>query len=205
MRRRTVLSRSVPLIIGLFAVVLWCVWAWYVGHRFPDGTKIPEEVQQAAAVRGQFGDMFGGINALFTALILAGAIYTVWLQQKEIESIQQQQEVSKQENARTALLLAYSALVNAKSSSMQSRYQFMKDIQPHLQKLDPKDERSGALGFMLFAHGEKVGKALTDLESLSEELTALIEAIRDKSEDPQRSAPDDQEPGTGFQYDPPLS
>jgi hypothetical protein len=34
---------------------------------------------------GQFGDMFGVINALFTGLALAGAIYTILLQRHELE------------------------------------------------------------------------------------------------------------------------
>lgn len=34
---------------------------------------------------GQFGDMFGGINALFTGLALAGVIYTILLQRHDLE------------------------------------------------------------------------------------------------------------------------
>lgn len=36
------------------------------------------------AERGQFGDMFGGLNALFTALAFAALIYTVLLQRDEL-------------------------------------------------------------------------------------------------------------------------
>ncbi|MEO0443974.1 MAG: hypothetical protein AAFZ92_09590 [Pseudomonadota bacterium] len=34
------------------------------------------------------GEMFGGINALFSGLALAGIIYTNWLQSKEIKENQ---------------------------------------------------------------------------------------------------------------------
>jgi Putative phage abortive infection protein len=34
--------------------------------------------------RGTFGDMFGGVNALFSGLALAGIIYTIFLQKKEL-------------------------------------------------------------------------------------------------------------------------
>jgi hypothetical protein len=34
--------------------------------------------------RGQFGDLFGGINALFTAFAFGGLIYTAFLQRKEL-------------------------------------------------------------------------------------------------------------------------
>jgi hypothetical protein len=36
-------------------------------------------------VRGQFGDIFGGVNALFTGLAFAGIIYTILLQRHELE------------------------------------------------------------------------------------------------------------------------
>lgn len=35
--------------------------------------------------RGQFGDMFGAVNSLFSGLALAGVVYTVLLQQEEIK------------------------------------------------------------------------------------------------------------------------
>lgn len=34
--------------------------------------------------RGTFGDMFGGVNALFSGLALAGIIFTIFLQKKEL-------------------------------------------------------------------------------------------------------------------------
>jgi hypothetical protein len=37
------------------------------------------------AGRGQFGDLFGGVNALFTGLAFAGVIYTILLQSNELE------------------------------------------------------------------------------------------------------------------------
>jgi len=36
------------------------------------------------AERGQFGDLFGSINALFSGLALAGIIYTIYLQKQEL-------------------------------------------------------------------------------------------------------------------------
>ncbi len=36
------------------------------------------------ADRGTFGDMFGAVNALFSGLALAGVIYTIFLQSKEL-------------------------------------------------------------------------------------------------------------------------
>ncbi len=49
--------------------------------------------------RGQFGDMFGSINALFSALAFAVLIYTMWLQRAEL-ALQRQELVQTREQLR---------------------------------------------------------------------------------------------------------
>ncbi|MBN1278897.1 MAG: hypothetical protein JW989_03835 [Chlorobiaceae bacterium] len=159
-------------------VMLWVGWGWYVVNRFPIGTELSPGVQQALAARGQFGDMFGGINALFTALILAGAIYTVWLQQKELSAMLRQQDESKKESDRIALLTAYTALINAKSTQWEASYKLCKEIQPAMQKADPSTEQAGTLFMMLQAQGAFMSKALKDIDKLSEDLESLVKTIR---------------------------
>lgn len=56
------------------------VIALYAGYWF----AVYREINDMSA-RGQFGDMFGGINALFTALAFAGLIFTAALQRRELE------------------------------------------------------------------------------------------------------------------------
>lgn len=178
MSKRTIVSFSLPISIILIAVVLWVGWGWYVVNRFPIGTKLAPDVQQAFAARGQFGDMFGGINALFTALILAGAIYTVWLQQKELAAMLSQQDESKKESDRIALLTAYTALINAKSTQWEAGYKLCKEIQPAMQKADPTTEQAGTLFMMLQAQTAYMSKAMKDIDKLSEDLGSLVKAIR---------------------------
>jgi hypothetical protein len=69
--------------------------------------------------RGQFGDIFGGVNAFFTGLAFAGVIYTIFLQRKELElqrvelrrsADAQSEQVERLEEA--AELSAISTLVN---------------------------------------------------------------------------------------------
>jgi hypothetical protein len=83
--------------------------------------------------RGQFGDMFGGINALFTGLAFAGVIYTIVLQRRELElqredlsmtrvelhtsAEAQKDQVSQLEQA--ARLSALTALLNVYSTDLQ--------------------------------------------------------------------------------------
>ncbi len=66
--------------------------------------------------RGTFGDMFGGVNALFAGLAFAALIITLWMQWDQIQSQEQDSNVQKQyiQNALEAL----SASAEAQNSSM---------------------------------------------------------------------------------------
>lgn len=60
--------------IGVFAAfALWLACLFIVPMTF----GWPEEA-------GQFGDMFGAVNALFTAFTTAGLIYTIWIQRTAV-------------------------------------------------------------------------------------------------------------------------
>lgn len=69
------------VLVGLciFAGLLWGA-NWFFVVRYVDGPS----------AQGQFGDMFGAVNALFTALAFAGLIYTVLLQRDQL-ALQQQE------------------------------------------------------------------------------------------------------------------
>jgi hypothetical protein len=47
--------------------------------------------------RGQFGDMFGVINSLFSGLAFAGIIYTILLQREELKAQREELKLTKQE------------------------------------------------------------------------------------------------------------
>lgn len=53
-------------------------------------------------VRGQVGDMFGGVNALFSGLALAGVVTAVTLQSKELQLQRQELELTRTELKRAA-------------------------------------------------------------------------------------------------------
>lgn len=71
-------------ILICFCILAGLLWGanWYLLTRFVG----------SEAGRGQFGDMFGAVNALFTAFAFAGLIYTVLLQRNQL-ALQQQQNV----------------------------------------------------------------------------------------------------------------
>ena len=54
------------------------------------------------ASRGQFGDIFGGVNALFTGLAFAGLIYTILLQRRELELQRDELRLTREELHRSA-------------------------------------------------------------------------------------------------------
>jgi hypothetical protein len=52
--------------------------------------------------RGQFGDVFGAVNSLFSGLAFAGLIYTVFLQREELALQRNELELTRKELHRTA-------------------------------------------------------------------------------------------------------
>lgn len=74
---------SLVLFVVIFSVGIWVV--------FPD-----------MASRGQFGDMFGVVNAIFSGLAFLGVIYAVILQQKELQLQRKELSLTREELKRTA-------------------------------------------------------------------------------------------------------
>lgn len=52
--------------------------------------------------RGTFGDMFGAVNALFSGLALAGVVYAILLQRRELALQRQELELTRHELERSA-------------------------------------------------------------------------------------------------------
>ena len=74
-------------IIGvLFLFGLWISTYFVVTYLFgsPDGP-------------GQFGDIFGSINALFAGLAIAGAVYAIFLQSRELALQRQELQLQREE------------------------------------------------------------------------------------------------------------
>ena len=73
------------VILGIIAGILWGA-NWYLVDKF----------YHYPAQRGQFGDMFGAVNSLFTALAFAGLIYTALLQRDQL-AVQQKEIIESGE------------------------------------------------------------------------------------------------------------
>jgi hypothetical protein len=57
------------------------------------------------------------------------------------------------------------------------RYQMAKDIQPHLQTVEPNSAISGQLFMIVKANYENAGNTMIELETLAKELTAVLSDI----------------------------
>lgn len=79
---------SVLFVLGVFVIATWIASLGLM--------KILIEPQD----RGEFGDQFGAVNALFSGLAFAGLIYTIYVQRIEIK---QTQEEMREQNETFAL------------------------------------------------------------------------------------------------------
>lgn len=72
------------VVIAAFAGVigLWASWGTFLGLKLTHWWGADNSIQEDA---GQFGDMFGGLNALFTALAFAAVWWTGRMQQREMQ------------------------------------------------------------------------------------------------------------------------
>lgn len=76
--------------------------------------------------RGQFGDMFGAVNTIFSGLAFAGLIYAITLQSEELELQRRELESTRHELARSASAQAKSeAALAAQARSLEHSNRLM--------------------------------------------------------------------------------
>ena len=76
------------IVIVISVLVMWGGSLLGLIHIFPSWE-----------IRGQFGDLFGSINSLFSGLAFAALIYTIYLQRKELELQRNELSMQRQEMA----------------------------------------------------------------------------------------------------------
>jgi hypothetical protein len=78
---------------------------------------------------GQFGDLFGGLNALFSGLAFAGVIYAILLQRRELELQRQELQQTREEMERGRVEAARAAaaqLAGARLAALSALIEHMK-------------------------------------------------------------------------------
>jgi len=102
--------RRLLLFLGLLVAILV---AWYFSITFVTGIfGEPKTLSES-------GDMFGGVNALFSGLALAGVIYAVILQTVDVKTNQKNLEKSIEANRISSELVALAALIQEGNSALE--------------------------------------------------------------------------------------
>lgn len=78
--------------VAIFALILLFVMYFLITSYF-----YPDMVN-----RGQFGDMFGSLNTLFSGLAFAGVVYAIFLQRRDLELQREELKLTREELKRTA-------------------------------------------------------------------------------------------------------
>ncbi len=82
--------KQVLIAISVF-IAIFIVYFIIVRHSYPDLIS-----------RAQFGDLFGGLNTLFSGLAFGGVVYAILLQRKDLELQREELKLTRQELKRTA-------------------------------------------------------------------------------------------------------
>jgi len=107
------------LLFLLAIATLWLLGGGTIYYLIPDWPA-----------RGQFGDMFGAVNALFSGGALIGVIIAVILQREELRLQRKELELTRQEMARSALAQEHSARSLLQQTNIQTslfRAQLLRD------------------------------------------------------------------------------
>lgn len=75
------------LVASIVIVILLYLGSWYY----------IDDLYNCTEQRGQFGDKFGAVNALFSGLAFAGLIFTIYLQKKELALQREELKQTKEE------------------------------------------------------------------------------------------------------------
>jgi len=82
--------------------ISWMLWILSICWIVPGWPK-----------RGQFGDMFGGLSALFTGLAFAGLIFTILMQKTQLKEAESDQERQRFENIFFQLLNSFNQIIDS--------------------------------------------------------------------------------------------
>ena len=97
--------------LGVLVIAIWLGSSFFLVELY----GIPKTASEA-------GEMFGGVNALFSGLALAGVIFTVWLQSADLKTNEKNLNKSMEANQRSMEIMALSALIQESDCAL-ARYE----------------------------------------------------------------------------------
>lgn len=123
---------------GIFCVAIW----WYGGEYMREYALAHAPKEAPYAVEGVFGDSFGAINALISALAFAGVIVTFWLQRRELDLQRQELQAQRAEFTQQNKTLKLQRFENTFFHMMELQQQIVNDL--HIQNKSKEHLRTGA-------------------------------------------------------------
>lgn len=155
------------LVVGLFVVIAIVVIQLAVG--FAVYNFLPDW-----PTRGQFGDVFGVVNALFSGLAFAGLIYAILLQREDLSLQRKELELTRQELQRSAGAQEQSEIAlraQAESASQSARLATINFLLDHY-----KAELERTQGFVFVANDPRRGR-LMELRRRKEVLIVTLDSL----------------------------
>jgi hypothetical protein len=165
-------------------MLLWAGW-WYLNAYWYDASDM--------GTRGQFGDLFGGVNALFTGLAFAALIYTLILQRKELDMQREElrRSVEAQQGSQEALTKQVEQLERSSGLSAMSTL-----VAAYGRELNVIEERDRPIQKELAAHREKLKylreiqpKLQSDWQRYKDDKAAVPVALRERIREVTRDIP----------------
>jgi len=151
---------------GVAALVSWAVyWA-----ALATMTRPTTPGASSWAMRGQFGDMFGAMTCLFTAMTLAGLIATIIHQGDQAQQQQETERRTDEALARQAESLRLSAEINAVNYRL-SRY----DVQLKGLEGGTRADKIPQYDGTMEERGHLVDRLSTERHQLTQRLDALLQ------------------------------
>ena len=148
------------VIIIILIVVLWAGGLIFAVSFFNDWEQ-----------RGQFGDLFGSVNSLFSGLAFAGLIYTIFLQHRELALQREELKLQREEMAKSREELAeqaeiqraqfYSSIAQLRAIAGQYRVEATKILS--LQKVE---HARSEFAKEIVSEANKLEKIANDLEAM---------------------------------------
>lgn len=108
--------------------ILVCVAVWWFGAYLTRSYADSHVAEFSKEYVGLFGDSFGAINALISALAFAGVIVTFWLQRKELDLQRQELKAQREEFTQQNKTLKLQRFENTFFHMMELQQQIVNDL-----------------------------------------------------------------------------
>jgi hypothetical protein len=156
-------KKSWAWLVALFAaavvIVAWCTW-WTVAR---DNWNADAATY---AKFGQFGDMFGSLNALFAGLAFVGVIFTIYRQLEDGSAVDERHIQSLGEQARITKIQGLTALLNfdaQKVADFGRKIRYLSTLRDQVIVTADTNSNDKALSYNLDRLESMVADALTHL------------------------------------------